>query len=252
MQHRMRKEEFPAIGKVVDAAMSSRGLTNVALERELGIDESTVRKVRYGQKASFDSYAKVCGHLGLSLEKILNSVNKVDGVSPAHLGSYSRQAVQHYEGTYITIRPKYAVPETVKAYLTRIFWDTSLDCLRFEELDRRDDREAQTGDIYFPEGPQLFLMTITNGWVRTVQVSKLVAGNKSMRGMIASQFEESGGRFAPVIAPIVLTKAAGSVPADFIPGEFGPDHVNYKSYIDQLRKTMRDGYLRVAAPNSDA
>jgi hypothetical protein len=247
MKRILRRDQFVVVGKAVDAAMTNQSFTNVALAEQLNCDESTVRHVRHGEKAKYDTYEKVCKHLGLRLENLLEGSHTVDGVSAAALGSYVRKAVEHYEGTYITIRPKYAAPEMIKVYRTRIYWNKAHDCLSFEELERRDDRDAQTGHVYFPEGPSLFLMTISNGWVRTVQVSKLIAGTKSMRGMIASQFKESGGNFTPVVAPIAFVKVdAFDYQAAAMLGELGPDHANYKFYMEQLHKTVRDGYLRVA------
>jgi hypothetical protein len=249
MKRILRRDQFVVVVKAVDAAMTNHSFTNVALAEQLNCDESTVRHVRHGEKAKYDTYAKVCKHLGLRLENLLEGSHTVDGVSAAALGSYVRKAVEHYEGTYITIRPKYAAPEVIKIYLTRIYWNEAYDCLSFEELERRDGHDGQTGHVYFPEGPSLFLMTIRNGWVRTVQVSKLIAGAKSMRGMIASQFEKSGGNFTPVVAPIVFVKVD---PSDYqaatMLGEFRPDHVDYKFYKEQLQRTLRDGYLCVALP----
>jgi hypothetical protein len=81
----------------------------------------------------------------------------------------------------------------------------------------------------------------------SVRVSKLIAGTKSMRGMIASQFEKSGGNFTPVVAPIVFVKVdASDYQAAAMLGELGPAHADYKFYMEQLHKTLRDGYLCVA------
>jgi hypothetical protein len=107
----LRRDQFVIIGKAVDAAMTNHSFTNVALAEQLNCDESTVRHVRHGEKAKYDTYAKVCKQLGLRLENLLEGSHTVDGVSAAALGSYVRKAVEHYEGTYITIRPRYAAPE---------------------------------------------------------------------------------------------------------------------------------------------
>jgi hypothetical protein len=112
-------------------------------QRRIGQKTQVRRKHRTPRarwrKSQIRHHAKVCEHLGIKLEKLLETSHSVDGVSNAALGSYVRKAVEHYEGTYLTIRPRYASPEMLKVYLTKIYWDDAHDCLSFEEMERGND-----------------------------------------------------------------------------------------------------------------
>ena len=203
----MNREQFLKAGDAIDRAIRQivPRLTNVALGDRLDMDEATIRKVRSGAKARRETYARVCDYLALDLDQLLEGATTTEGVAQQCFGSYARQAVEtNYKGDYVTIRPKYAEPKKLKVYLTRIYWSEEENCLCFEEREREDAEYAQNGHVYIPDGSRIFLMTIRAGWVRTVQVSKPVGNSAIMRGLITSQFDEGGGNFTPIVAPIVV------------------------------------------------
>jgi hypothetical protein len=80
MKRSLQTGQFAILGKAVDQAMKSRGLTNVALAERLKYHESTVRHVRRGEKAKSDTYSKVCEHLGIEMAKLLDGAATVDEV----------------------------------------------------------------------------------------------------------------------------------------------------------------------------
>src|SRR6056297_3111705 len=46
-------------------------------------------------------------------------------IAPVYMGAYTRVAVDHFIGSYLTIRPAFTVPDLVIAYRTDISWDSS-------------------------------------------------------------------------------------------------------------------------------
>lgn len=186
-------------------------------------------------------------YLSLDLNKLIAGVTTTKGIAQQRYGSYARQAVEStYGGNYITVRPRYAEPKKLKVYLTRIYWNEEENYLCFEEREREDSEFAQTGQVYIPDGSRIFLMTIRAGWVRTVQVSKPVGNSAILRGLITSQFDGGGGNFTPIVAPIVYIKMKPEQNGQL--GELAEDGPDYKAYVEHIRNTVVERYVRIALP----
>jgi hypothetical protein len=82
-----------------------------------------------------------------------------------------------------------------------------------------------------------------------VQISK-PSIDGTMYGMISTQFDEGGGKWTPIVAPIFYLKLGDAdAPPESAFGELGPVHEEYKFYMGELRKTLDDGYIRIALPS---
>lgn len=249
MARKLTREERAAIGKkALDAFKKRISLTKVSLANDAKVDEKSVRSVLNGDSASFDAYDAVCLKLDLDITKILQGLESEPlDRAPQALGGYSREFCSHYAGDYITIRPNYKDTTRVKAYLTNIDWNQG--CLRFEERGRQDEKFAQKGEIYMPPNSScLYLVTITQGWVRTVLTSQLMPAMTEMRGLILSQFNIAGPAFGPVCAPIAYIKT--EKPDEAALGEFGPTDANYDVYYRILQDAVRDSYALAAFPRA--
>ena len=233
----------------IDAAMTTRGWSNEDLARKSGYTEGAIRKIIRGESTRTRTCAEVCEALDLDFGQLLRGfdLGRPDGVAPVELGGYTKEHARRYVGKYVTIRPKYGDPTLVKAYSTAIFWDDQRDHLRFKEQDRLDDDYAHEGDVHIDEASScLYLLTLRNGWVRTVIVSKPVANGQQMRGLIASQFNIMGGAFGPVCAPIAYLRINGKTELAF--GEFNDTHDSHGRYFKILQTIVRDTHARFALP----
>ena len=54
------------------------------------------------------------------------------------MGAYTRAGVDHYIGSYLTIRPSFTIECGIMAYRTDISWEDDWPSLVFQERDRPD------------------------------------------------------------------------------------------------------------------
>ena len=94
--------------------------------------------------------------------------------SPRSTWAPIRAAVDHYIGSYLTLRPAFSAPDRMVAYRTDIVWDPEWPSLLFEERDRPDASFAHRGRLYLPaSSPFLHLVSLTKGAMRMVLVSQI-------------------------------------------------------------------------------
>src|SRR6185295_5496784 len=98
----------------------------------------------------------VCMVLGLDFDKVKGTWVRVprEGpepeapagrMAPVYMGAYTRAGVDHYIGSYITVRPSFSVAGGVMAYRTEITWDDDWPSLLFQEHDRPDKHYLHRG-----------------------------------------------------------------------------------------------------------
>jgi DNA-binding Xre family transcriptional regulator len=69
---------------------------------------------------------------GSTLNEILRGGRGGD-VAPLYMGAYSREAVDHYVGSYLTLRPSFSDKNRIIAYRTDISWDADWPSLLFQK-----------------------------------------------------------------------------------------------------------------------
>ena len=125
--------------------------------------------------------------------------------APVYMGAYTRAGVDHYIGSYLTLRPSFSVPASVMAYRTDITWDDEWPSLLFQERDRPDKPYLHRGRLYIPASSMyIHLVSLTKGAMRMVMVSQLDPTGQ-MRGLITT-LNKQRASFVPVSAPIVYVK----------------------------------------------
>jgi hypothetical protein len=256
MPRRLTAEEALFAGNLAKKAKETAGLTNqeIADKARPSRDERTIRAVLKGQCLIRETVSQVCTALGVDLDAELSRAglsNVIGSGSVAtNLGGYSRRDHENLVGSYTTIRPAYADLSLLKCYRTIIDWNGGLACLQFTETDRFD-AYGQSGQIYIQRSSAfMYLMTINKGWIRTILVSQLLHNASMMRGLILSQFEISGGNYAPVVAPIVYIREHPEEQHSY--GEFGAADERYEKYTQLLRETLSKAYAKIALPIAGA
>ncbi len=163
-------------------------------------------------------------------------------ISPVYMGAYTRAGVDHYIGTYLTMRPHFADPSRIMAYRTDIAWDPIWPSLTFEERDRPDAGYAHRGRVCIPASAAfIHLVSLTKGAMRMVMVSQPDRAG-TLRGIITT-LHKNGAMLVPVSTPIVYAMRKDF--AGVTLGEIGPADGAYGAYHQHLRETVEQGYARL-------
>jgi hypothetical protein len=155
------------------------------------------------------------------------------------MGAYTRAGVDHYVGSYLTLRPAFSTPRALVAYRTDVTWDTSWPSLIFQEADRPDSSYAHRGRLYIPPSSMfIHLVSLTKGAMRMVVVSQIDQAGR-MRGLITT-LNKRRALFVPVSAPIVYVKTADFSGVRL--GDIAKGDTEYAAYAQILGETIEEGY----------
>jgi hypothetical protein len=153
--------------------------------------------------------------------------------------------VDHYIGSYLTLRPSFSVPGGVMAYRTDITWDDEWPSLLFQERDRPDKPFLHRGRVYIPTSSSyIHLVSLTKGAMRMVMVSQLGPAGQ-MRGLITTLHKQRAV-FVPVSAPIVYVQREHF--SGLVLGEIPAARAAAAGYRQILDEVIEQGYARLAAP----
>jgi len=166
-------------------------------------------------------------------------------VAPLYMGAYTRDAVDHYIGSYLTLRPDFSNPGKVIAYRTDIGWDDEWPSLTFQERDRPDAPFSHRGRLYVPASSMfIHLVSLTKGAMRMIVVSQ-VDRDGMMRGLMTT-LNKKRASYVPVSTPIVYARCEAT--AGLAVGEITEGHVKYAQYKALLAETLAEGYARLVSP----
>jgi transcriptional regulator with XRE-family HTH domain len=252
----------PAVTRI-RLAMIEKKLTQAELADTADCHEKTVQNLMNGRAVRDQTLFDVCMVLGLDFDEIKAAwagpppaspaipamVKDMPGkpgvgdtIAPLYMGAYSRDAVDHYIGSYLTVRPAFTQPDRIVAYRTEITWDPDWPSLLFEERNRPDAPYAHRGRLYVPASSMfIHLVSLTKGAMRNVVVSQLDQGGQ-MRGLITT-LNKHGAQFTPVSAPIVYAKRAAIETDTF--GELTPADAAYAGYRRLLDDALSQGYAKL-------
>ena len=216
--------------------------------------EKTVQNLIAGRQVRDQTLFDVCAVLGLEFESIREAWSgavisgpmelKGEGglVAPVYMGAYTKAAVDHYIGTYLTVRPSFSMPESYVAYRTDIIWDPTWPSLLFEESGRPDVAYEHRGRIYVPASSMfVHLVSLTKGAMRMIMLSQLDQTGY-MRGLITT-LNKQGAVLIPVCSPIVYVQRQDI--ADNELGEIAPGHTCYEAYRTMINEATTQGYAKL-------
>ncbi|MGE0629830.1 MAG: helix-turn-helix domain-containing protein [Hyphomicrobiaceae bacterium] len=239
----------------IKTAMIEKKMTQAELADAADCHEKTIQNLMSGRSVRDQTLFDVCMVLGLDFDEV-----KVDWagqpasrdepgrpaaskeVAPVYMGAYTRAAVDHYIGSYLTVRPSFSLPGGVVAYRTDITWDADWPSLLFEERERQDPVYAHRGRLYVPASSMfIHLVSLTKGAMRMVIVS-MQERTGHMRGLITT-LNKQQAHLVPVSTPIVYAKRATFDDVTF--GEIAPDHESYGACSSLLAEAVEGGYARL-------
>ena len=252
------RAERSAAVQMLRTALVEKKMTQAELADAAECHEKTIQNLLGGRAVRDQTLFDVCMVLGLDYQRVkelwsggMTTAQPMDLkgegglVAPVYMGAYTRAGVDHYIGSYLTLRPAFANPQNVVAFRTDIIWDPEWPSLVFEERDRPDAPFSHRGRLYIPSSSMyIHLVSLTKGAMRMVLVSQLDNAGE-MRGLITT-LNKQGRSFVPVSAPIAYLKCTefkGAALGDITAAS--PAHADYKRVLDE---TMAEGYARLASP----
>jgi DNA-binding Xre family transcriptional regulator len=245
---------------LIKTAMIEKKMTQAELADAADIHEKTIQNLLAGRPVRDQTLFDVCMVLGLDFDRVKGaSQNQAraprdapepDGAvqaraAPAYMGAYTRAGVDHYIGSYLTLRPSFSVSGGIMAYRTDITWDDEWPSLLFQERDRPDKPFLHRGRVYIPTSSSyIHLVSLTKGAMRMVMVSQLGPAGQ-MRGLITTLHKQRAA-FVPVSAPIVYVQRGDFAGLEL--GEIAAAHAAAAGYRQILDEVMEQGYVRLVGP----
>jgi DNA-binding Xre family transcriptional regulator len=255
---------------LIRTALIEKKMTQAELADAADCHEKTIQNLLAGKSVRQQTLFDVCMVLGLDYDRLRDLWSGGNGdagvardadrgeapettgqggdVAPTYMGAYARVAIDHYIGSYLTLRPAFSKADTIIAYRTDVSWDPTWPSLLFEERDRPDAPYSHRGRLYIPPSSQfIHLVSLTKGAMRMVVVSQIDRGG-AMRGLITT-LNKRGAMFVPVSTPIVYTKQSDF--SGLILGEVAKTASAYGAYRQSLADVVTDGYASLV-PVADA
>jgi len=243
--------------EAIKTALVEKKLTQAELADAADCHEKTIQNLLGGRSVRDQTLFDVCMVLGLDFRGLRDAwhgetvavasgpmeLTGAGGIAaPVYMGAYTRAAVDHYIGSYLTIRRAFSLPGTIVAYRTDITWDPEWPSLVFQERDRPDATYAHRGRLYIPASSMfIHLVSLTKGAMRMIVVSQLDRAGE-MRGLITT-LNKQRATFVPVATPIVYARR--DMFDDGAMGELTGQHPAYKGYERLLSQTTDEGYARL-------
>lgn len=241
----------------IKTAMVEKKLTQAELADASDCHEKTIQNLLGGRSVRDQTLFDVCMVLGLDFHGLRDAWHgetvavangpmelKGDGgmVAPVYMGAYTRAAVDHYIGSYLTLRRAFTTPDAIVAYRTDITWDPDWPSLLFQERDRPDAPYSHRGRLYIPASSMfIHLVSLTKGAMRMIIVSQLDRAGE-MRGLITT-LNKNRANFTPVATAVVYARR-DTFDADSL-GDILPASAFYKPYKQLLDDTLDQGYARL-------
>jgi transcriptional regulator with XRE-family HTH domain len=247
-------------------ALIEKKMTQAELADAADCHEKTIQNMLAGRTVRDQTLFDACMVLGLNFDELKRCWNdesiedqlpfreevvgrktltSTNDVSPVYMGAYTRAAVDHFIGHYLTIRPAFTMPNTIIAYRTDISWDSDWPSLLFEERNRPDAPYSHRGRLHVPPTSSfIHLVSLTKGAMRMVILSQMDQTN-IMRGLITT-LAKNAAVVAPVSAPIIYEKLKDPDGVQF--GQIGVDDDAYAPYRARLRQSIDEGYCSIIAP----
>jgi hypothetical protein len=243
----------------IKTAMVEKKLTQAELADAADCHEKTIQNLLGGRSVRDQTLFDVCMVLGLDFHGLrdawhgesvalgtgpLELKGNGGGIAPVYMGAYTRAAVDHYIGSYLTLRPSFSLTETIVAYRTDISWDSEWPSLLFQERDRPDAPYAHRGRLYIPASSSfIHLVSLTKGAMRMVVVSQLDRAGE-MRGIITT-LNKQRATFIPVATAIIYARRENFDSETF--GEVTSKSRAFPAYKRLLDETLDQGYARLIA-----
>jgi transcriptional regulator with XRE-family HTH domain len=255
MKKSAMKHEREAALVQIRTALVEKKMTQAELADAADCHEKTIQNLMGGRSVRDQTLFDVAAVLGLDFQRLKEAWSgsmstaqpmelKGEGgnVAPLYMGAYTKGAVEDYIGSYLTLRPAFAVPNAIVAYRTDIVWDPEWPSLLFEERDRPDAPFSHRGRLYIPSSSMfIHLVSLTKGAMRMIIVSQVDRAGE-MRGLITT-LNKQRATFTPVSSPIVYVRKSEFRASEL--GEITAKNPAFAGYKRLIEATIADGYAKL-------
>jgi transcriptional regulator with XRE-family HTH domain len=195
-------------------------ITQKVLADRAGYDEKTIRNIFRGIRVRPAILEDVCKCLSLTVDSSSTTSAK------AKYGGYTRIQVEEYEGRFLAYRRSFSIPANLVRSLYEFSWNDERGCLTFHET-QKYATEVQapldlSGEVFISANIGLLhLVTVFNGAVRLITLTRMRPDTLAMRGSVQTQAQDEFF-FRPAISPIVMQKCHPAIGVDQIASMVGP------------------------------
>lgn len=239
------------IAEKIRLYMADNKITRPQLEEKVGRSKSTMDHFFAGEMAP--------GLLALVEHALGQRFGESSAISPPEWGGYTQEGTAQLVGSYLTLRNDYKKSELICAYVTSIEWARIENAhvydgrlispprvdgygLVFREERRANKKYAHRGQVWYPLGQFLYLVTAYGDGRLRAAILSVPDHEGRMKGLQLSLHNPKGSALAPAAAPIALLRREKI--ADNEVGTIGPD----SPYYDAYREILSDAYEDVVIP----
>jgi transcriptional regulator with XRE-family HTH domain len=244
-------EQSRVVTSLVLEELARRRMSRARLAAQAKISISTLEKALSGRRPfTLATMIRIEEALGVSLRQnganggqpASTAVSAASGLAPGDLGFYSRPSVSWLEGTYLTIRPSFGVPNDIYAYQTVLAWDDLQSSLIFQESERVDSEFSQRGLVSMPnQSGFVYLVTNRLGQYRLVIISR-PNNKREMFGIMTTLQVGRGSSLFPVSAAIAFVPLESIPDAEF--GRISSDQRCFELYRKYLKRTTEEQFAK--------
>ncbi|MGI9521502.1 MAG: helix-turn-helix transcriptional regulator [Hyphomicrobiaceae bacterium] len=237
-------------------AMVEKKITQAALADAAECHEKTIQNLMAGRSVRDQTLFDVCMVLDLDFDAVRAQWNQTaapssdtsfcetsgtdTNIAPIYMGGYTRDAVDHLIGRFLTVRRAFTTNNSIIAYRTDIDWDDRWPSLLFEEHNRPDVDYAHRGRVYVPPTSQfIHLVSLTKGAMRMIVLAQLDQ-TLQMRGLITT-LSRRGADIRPVSTPIVYRKLSPHETPDL--GVIVKGSESFAAYDELLSACLTEHYV---------
>ena len=227
--------------------MEDNEITRLQLEAKVGRSKSTMDHFFAGDFAPA-LLARVEHALG-------QKFGEDSGTSPPEWGGYTQDSTTQLVGSYLTLRYDFKNSALICAYVTAIEWskiehahiyDGRIICppridgygLVFREERRADAKYAHRGQVWYPPGQFVYLVTAYGDGRLRAAILSIPDHDGQMMGIQLSLYNPKGMAFTPAAAPIALLRRQKI--ADLELGTISPGAPYYDEYNAILTSAFGD------------
>lgn len=241
MAHDNKTSEQRDIVMRLREELARRRMSRAALADAAKVSLSSLEKSLAGQRPFTDqTLVRIEQALGLTFRQ----PDLDPQVAPDDWGNYARASVTWIEGSYLTIRPASAQPNTIYTYETLISWDAGDGRLKFREVGRKDDAYSQFGSVAIPnQSGHVYLVTNRHGQHRMAVLAR-EARSGELYGLLLTLQQARGAQLHPIAMPMVLVPMA-SFPQKPPFGMIEAQHELYDLLKAKLGKTLNEGFAQL-------
>jgi hypothetical protein len=255
---RKRPERRKDIADEVKLYIEDKNIPRLDFEKMVRRSESTMNHFFAGDFS--DSLLKRVEHV------LKRKFGRSSSAAPVEWGGYTEESTARFVGSFLTLRNDFDNSSRICAYVTSIEWGNIDQAhifdgqvvrkpkvdgygLVFREERRVDPKYTHRGQVWFPGGQYLYLVSAYgDGRLRAAIVS--APDNDKMTGIQLSLYNPIGAAFTPAAAPIAFLRRQKI--ADEELGYFLSGEPHYEDYKRILIDAMDDVVIALPKPASES